>query len=110
MLKINGRDYELKFDINVMCKMAGAGIDVMQDGIDRISSSLPNLRKAFFYGLTHENKKLTEAKAGDLMTEFLKAGNSISDVMEEVITALSFALGLEEDKEDENEVVKEEGK
>lgn len=109
MLRINEKDYELKFDINVMCKMAGAGLDVMGDGLDKIYKSLPNLRKAFFYGLTHENKKLTEVKAGDLMSDYLKEGNSISDVIEEVTKALSYSLGLEDDKEEEAKK-EEEGK
>lgn len=107
MLRINEKDYELIYDINVMCKMAGAGLDVMGEGIERITSSLPNLRKAFYFGLMHDNKKITEVRAGELMSQFLREGNGINDVMEEVVNQLSYALGVGEDVEDEKE---EEGK
>lgn len=109
MLKIKNKEYELVYDINVMCKMAGAGIDVMDNGIDKIISSLPNLRKAFSYGLMHNNKKITENQAGNLMTAYLKEeGNSIQDLIEEVANALSDGLGTLTN--DENIEDSEEGK
>ncbi len=106
MIEINGKEYELVYDINVMCKMAGAGLDVMGNGIDNIVSSLPNLRKAFYFGLIHDNKKITEVRAGELMSQYLKEGNGINDVMEEVVKSLSYALGIGENTEE----VEEEGK
>lgn len=108
MLRINEKDYELKFDINVMCKMAGAGLDVMGNGLERIVESLPNLRKAFYYGLLHDNKKITEIQAGTLMAKYFQEGHQISDLMEEVIKELKLGLGI-----DDNEIEKvteEEGK
>ena len=106
MIEINGKEYELVYDINVMCKMAGAGLDVMGNGIENITSSLPNLRKAFYFGLIHDNKKITEVRAGELMSQYLKEGNGINDVMEEVVKSLSYALGIGENTEE----VEEEGK
>lgn len=103
MIRINGKDYELIYDINVMCKMAGAGLDVMGNGIENITSSLPNLRKAFYFGLIHDNKKLTEVRAGELMSQYLKEGNGINDVMEEVVKSLSYALGIGENTEEAEE-------
>lgn len=100
MIEINGKEYELVYDINVMCKMAGVGLDVMGNGIENITSSLPNLRKAFYFGLIHDNKKLTEVRAGELMSQYLKEGNGINDVMEEVVKSLSYALGIGENTEE----------
>ena len=100
MIEINGKEYELVYDINVMCKMAGTGLDVMGNGIENITSSLPNLRKAFYFGLIHDNKKLTEVRAGELMSQYLKEGNGINDVMEEVVKSLSYALGIGENTEE----------
>ena len=100
MIEINWKEYELVYDINVMCKMAGVGLDVMGNGIENITSSLPNLRKAFYFGLIHDNKKLTEVRAGELMSQYLKEGNGINDVMEEVVKSLSYALGIGENTEE----------
>lgn len=109
MIEINGKEYELVYDINVMCKMAAVGLDVMGDGLERIVESLPNLRKAFYYGLLHNNKKLTEVQAGNLMTKYFQEGNQISDLMEQVIKELKFGLGIVDDQEEE-EVKETEGK
>ena len=110
MIRINEKDYELVYDINVMCKMAGAGLDVMGNGLENIVESLPNLRKAFCYGLVHNNKKITEAQAGTLMTKYLQEGNQISDLMEEVIKELKFGLGITDDVIEEETQEIEEGK
>lgn len=113
MININGKDYELKYTVNVLSKMSGAGLDVMGDGLDKINGSIFCARKAFYYGLIEENGKMTEARAGQLMDKFIEEGNSIADLIEKVINAILDGLGLNSDEEnadDETMEVIDEGK
>lgn len=103
MIKINKKEYELVYDINVMCKMASNGIDVMNNGFDKILNSLPNLRKAFSYGLMHNNKKMNEHIAGKLMSQYLNEGHTIQDIIEEVSNAIAEALGINEEEAEDKE-------
>ena len=61
MLRINGKDYELKYTINTLCQMCDAGIDVMDLG--NLKINIKTVRELFMFGLKHENKKITQAQA-----------------------------------------------
>ena len=54
MLRINGRDYELRYPINTLCTMCDAGIDVMH--MDQIVINVKTIRELFMYGLRHKIK------------------------------------------------------
>ena len=107
MLRINGKDYELKYTINTLCQMCDAGIDVMDLGNLKINIKI--VRELFMYGLKHENKKITQAQAGDLMDAYCEEGGDINELSAEIMTCLAKALGGKvEDDEDNDEG--EEGK
>ena len=61
------------------------------------------------YGLKYENKKITQAQAGDLMDAYCEEGGDINELSTEIMTCLAKALGGKvEDTEDDTEG--EEGK
>ena len=92
MLRIDGKDYQLKYPINVLCSMCDAGIDIK------------TVRELFMYGLKHENKKITQNQAGDLMDAFFEDGGDFNELVDEIMNCLNKSLGgkpVEEEKEEE---------
>ena len=90
MLRINGRDYELRYGINTLCNMCDRGIDVMH--INDLVINVKTIREMFMYGLKHDNKKITQAQAGDLMDAYLEE-NDFNELVAEVMAALAKSLG-----------------
>ena len=91
MLRINGRDYELRYPINTLCNMCDNGIDVMH--MDQIVINVKTIRELFMYGLRHENKKMTQNQAGELIDNFIDEGGDFNVLIEEVLNALGKSLG-----------------
>ena len=94
MLRINGRDYELRYTINTLCTMCDAGIDVMH--MDQIVINVKTIRELFMYGLRHDVKKITQNQAGELIDDYFDGGGGFNSVVEEVRNALTKALGSDE--------------
>ena len=90
MLRINGRDYELRYGINTLCNMCDSGIDGMH--INDLVINVKTIREMFMYGLKHDNKKITQAQAGDLMDAYLEE-NDFNELVAEVMAALAKSLG-----------------
>ena len=104
MLRINGKDYELKYTINTLCQMCDAGIDVMDLG--NLKINIKTVRELFMFGLKHENKKITQAQAGELMDAFFEDGGDFNELVEEVLNCLNKSLGgkpVEGEEEEEEE-------
>ena len=101
MLTINGKDYELRYPMNTLCAMCDAGIDVMHVAELRINIKV--VRELFMYGLKHENKKITQAQAGDLMDAFFEDGGDYNEIVTEIMTKLNKSLGGSEEPAEENE-------
>ena len=101
MLTINGKDYELRYPINTLCAMCDAGIDVMH--LTELRVNIKLVRELFMYGLKHENKKITQAQAGDLMDAYCEEGGDINELSVEVMTCLARALGGKVDEGDEGD-------
>lgn len=101
ILNINGKEYELKFTINIMCAMEGAGIDVMN--LDTIYFNMPTIRKFFYYALKATNAKMTENKAGELMDHYIREGHDINDILDVIMEALAESLGSTENIEVDEE-------
>ena len=102
MLTINGKDYELRYPMNTLCSMCDAGIDVMH--LAELKINIKVVRELFMYGLKHENKKITQAQAGDLMDAYCEEGGDINELSTEIMTCLAKALGGKvEDVEDDDE-------
>ncbi len=103
VIEIANKEYEIKFTINTLCRMESDGLDVMHINniIENINFTL--IRKLFFYGMiASAGKGFTEAKAGELMDEYL-ADNDYNGLMTALITELAKALGYDLDKKEEAE-------
>lgn len=106
MIEIKGKEYELKYPVNTLCIMAEDGIDVMNIG--DLTINMATIRDLFYYGLKHENKKITKNQAGDLMDDFLNEVGNVRDLIETVMEALGKSLGR--GKAADNDDAEEEGK
>ena len=106
MIEIKGKEYELKYPVNTLCIMAEDGIDVMNIG--DLAINVATIRDLFYYGLKHDNKKITKNQAGDLMDDFLDEVGNMRDLIEVVMVALGKSLGR--GKADNDDAAEEEGK
>ena len=102
MIEIRDKEYELKFTINMLCEMSEQGFDVMNIGAMNIN--IRTVRDLFYYALKGADKKITKAKAGDLMDAFIEEGGSFDELIDLVMEALGKSLGNKpvEDEEDNN--------
>ena len=103
VLEIANKEYEIKFSINTLCRMEADGLDVMHINtiIENINFTL--IRKLFFYGImASAGKGFTEAKAGDMMDEYL-ADNDYNELMTVLVSELARALGYDIDAKEEAE-------
>ena len=103
VLEIANKEYEIKFSINTLCRMESDGLDVMHINtiIENINFTL--IRKLFFYGImASAGKGFTEAKAGDMMDEYL-ADNDYNELMTVLVSELARALGYDIDAKEEQE-------
>ena len=108
MFEIKGKEYELKYPVNTLCIMAEDGIDVMNIG--DITINIATIRDLFYYGLKHDNKKITKNQAGDLMDEFLDEAGNMRELIEVVMAALGKSLGRGKADDEVAEGDEEEGK
>jgi hypothetical protein len=103
VLEIANKEYEIKFSINTLCRMESDGLDVMHINtiIENINFTL--IRKLFFYGImASAGKGFTEAKAGDMMDEYL-ADNDYNELMTVLVSELARALGYDIDAKEKEE-------
>jgi NADH/NAD ratio-sensing transcriptional regulator Rex len=110
VLEIANKEYEIKYSINVLVRMEADGLDVMHINtiIDNINFTL--IRKLFFYGImASAGKGFTEAKAGDMMDEYLEH-NDYNELMTVLVAELAKALGYDIDKKEAEESDTEAGK
>ena len=105
-MRINGKDYELRYGMNTLCIMCDNGIDVMN--MSSIVVNVKTIRELFMYGIKHDNKKITQNQAGDLIDDYLAEGGSFEALVDEVLEALGKSLGGNDKTEGESE--DEEGK
>jgi hypothetical protein len=103
MLEIREKEYELKYPVNTLCLMAEDGIDVMN--LKDFVVNIITIRDLFYYGLKHENKKITKAQAGELMDAFLEEGHMMNELIEAVMGALAKSLGRNDNENNNNEEV-----
>ena len=101
MLRIDGKDYQLKYPINVLCSMCDTGIDIMN--LTELKIDIKTVRELFMYGLKHENKKITQNQAGDLMDAFFEDGGDFNEMVTEIMTKLNKSLGGSEESVEEDE-------
>ena len=101
MLTINVKDYELRYPMNTLCAMFYVFIDVMH--LTELRINIKVVRELFMYGLKHENKKITQAQAGDLMDAYCEEGGDINELSTEIMTCLARSLGGKVDEGDEED-------
>ena len=101
MLRINGKDYELKYTINTLCQMCDSGIEVMD--LTNLKIKIKTVRELFMFGFKHENKNITQAQAGELMDAFFEGGGDNNEIVTEIMTKLNKSLGASEEPVEENE-------
>lgn len=107
MLEIKDKEYEIRYPINTLCMMADDGIDVMN--ISDMKINIATIRDLFYYGLKHENKRITKNQAGDLIDDYIAEGHVFGELMDIIMEALGKSLGSKDDDGDENEA-EDEGK
>lgn len=107
MLEIKDKEYEIRYPINTLCMMADDGIDVMN--ISDMKVNITTIRDLFYYGLKHENKRITKNQAGDLIDDYIAEGHVFGELMDIIMEALGKSLGSKDDDGDENEA-EDEGK
>ena len=110
VIEIADKEYEVKFSINTLVRMEADGLDVMNINniIENINFTL--IRKLFFYGImASAGKGFTEAKAGDMMEEYLE-NNNYNELITILIAELAKALGYDVDKKEAEESDAEAGK
>ena len=100
MLTINGKDYELRYPMNTLCQMYDSGIDVMD--LANLKINIKTVRELFMFGLKHENKKITQAQAGELMDAFFEDGGDYNEIVTEIMTKLNKSLGGSEEPVEED--------
>ena len=101
MLEIKDKEYEIRYPINTLCMMADDGIDVMN--ISDMKINIATIRDLFYYGLKHENKRITKNQAGDLIDDYIAEGHVFGELMDIIMEALGKSLGRKDDDGDENE-------
>ena len=103
VLEIANKEYEIKYSINVLVRMEADGLDVMHINTIAENINFTIIRKLFFYGImASAGKGFTEAKAGDLMDEYLEH-NNYHDLMTALVNELMRALGIDIDAKEEAE-------
>lgn len=107
MLEIKDKEYEIRYPINTLCMMADDGIDVMN--ISDMKINIATIRDLFYYGLKHENKRITKNQAGDLIDDYIAEGHVFGELMDIIMEALGKSLGRKDDDGKENEA-EDEGK
>lgn len=107
MLEIKDKEYEIRYPINTLCMMADDGIDVMN--ISDMKVNIATIRDLFYYGLKHENKRITKNQAGDLIDDYIAEGHVFGELMDIIMEALGKSLGSKDDDGNENEA-EDEGK
>lgn len=103
VIEIGNKEYEIKYTINTLCRMEADGLDVMNitSIINNVNFTL--IRKLFFYGMmASAGKGFNEAKAGDMMDEYL-ADNNYNELMTALVSELARALGYDVDAKDKEE-------
>ena len=79
LIKINGKEYFLKFTINSLCEMKECGLDVMK--LDE-TMDFTQIRSLFYFGLKkiHGQEIKSVEQAGDLMSDYLEAQGTMEDL------------------------------
>ena len=97
LIKINNKEYFLKFTINSLCEMKECGLDVMK--LDE-TMDFTQIRSLFYFGLKkiHGQEIKSVEQAGDLMSDFLETQGTMEDLGNIISKALIKSLGMKQNE------------
>jgi hypothetical protein len=97
LIKINNKEYFLKFTINSLCEMKECGLDVMK--LDE-TMDFTQIRSLFYFGLKkiHGQENKSVEQAGDLMSDYLEAQGTMEDLGNIISKALIKSLGMKQNE------------
>lgn len=103
-LVVNETPYTIKYTINTLCDMKGAGIDVMK--LEDAELDFVAIRALFFFGLQKQHKAevKTQEDAGELMSDYLENGGTFEELTNIITGALTRSLGLKDVAEGKQQV------
>lgn len=96
ILKINGRDYVLKFTFSSHIKMQEAGINFDEFEVN----GMPNfamVRDFLYYGL-EKFHKLSREEVEDLIDTYLEEGGTLETLLGAVVDSYTKSLGVKKDQ------------
>lgn len=95
-IKINNKEYVLKYTINTLCRMSANGFNVMNLGEQTMD--FVAIRELFFYGLQkYHSKEINDSEAaGDLMSDYLDCGGDFEGLAQLITEALTHSLGIKQ--------------
>lgn len=101
VFKVNKKDMMVNYTINSLVAMeVGMGRPFTQLFNEEEGISLADLRSIIYYGLTTHQKDITLDEAGDLITDMIEEGKSLTEITELFMKELTKALGLEKAMEE----------
>lgn len=100
LITINGKQYFIKYDMNIICEMKLDGLDVMAMSNGQMELDFIQLRSLFYYGLKkiQRDQIKTKEDAGDVMSAYLECEGSIEELTNIMVNALVRSLGFKEGK------------
>lgn len=102
LIKINGKEHVIKYNINVLVQMEKyvgtsiASIFSTEDGI-----SLETLRTLVYFGLKEMNHSLTHEAAGNIISEAIENGLSFTEITSTFVSEMNKALGFGAHRKDD---------
>lgn len=95
VLKINNKDYVLKFTSKAISQLNAKGITFLSLASDMEQMSVGNLYESFFYGLKSMQHDMTLEKAYEILDEYFEdEENDIESFFKLVLEEYSNAMGL----------------
>lgn len=97
LIKINNKEYFLKYTINSLCEMKECGLDVMK--LDE-TIDFAQIRSLFYFGLKkiHGQEIKSVEQAGDLMSDYLETQGTTEDLANIISKALIKSLGMKQNE------------
>ena len=87
-IEINGREIPLRYTVNAMCAMEDRAGGALQNLMDRQFSAT---RLLLWGGMLHAQPELPIREVGELITEYLRQGGSLEEIVEICAQALQDA-------------------
>lgn len=94
ILKINNRDYILKFTVEICKIMSKNGLTLKEIQESMKNFDLSKLYEAFYYSLKDKQPKITESEAYELLDIMFEEGKDGEELFYEIIEEYMKGLGF----------------